>query len=179
MIVNKGPQTEKRFYFAHIFKDKLIFWGVVIFCSGCSQLPISIGVERAKTDDGLSEEEAANGSKGNETRQKTMAEDEPNPFDLNLSDEDLKQSELDSALRRLVKDLEQAMMSANEGVASNSDGTYVVKRGDFLDKIIRTTVGNYPFKRDILRKAFVQANTIVFRRSIPNWRYADKTMQFP
>ncbi len=179
MIVNKGPQTEKRFYFAHIFKNKLIFWGVVIFCSGCSQLPLSIGVESGKIDDGLSEEEAANGSKGNETRQKATEEDETNPFDLNLSDEDLRQSELDSALRRLVKDLEQAMMSANEGVASNSDGTYVVKRGDYLDKIIRTTVGNYPFKRDILRKAFVQANPKVFRRSNPNWMYANKKMQIP
>ena len=70
MIVNKGPQTEKRFHFAHIFKNKLIFFLVVIFFSGCSQLPISIGVESGKIDDGLSEEEAANGSKGNETRQK-------------------------------------------------------------------------------------------------------------
>ena len=98
---------------------------------------------------------------------------------MDLNDEALKQSELDSALRRLVKDLEQAMRNASEGVASNNDGTYLIKRGDHLDKIIRTTVGNYPFKRDILRKAFVQANPKVFRRSNPNWMYANKTMRIP
>ena len=71
------------------------------------------------------------------------------------------------------------MMNASEGVAANNDGTYLIKRGDYLDKIIRTTVGNYPFKRDILRKAFVQANPEVFRRSNPNWMYANKTMRIP
>ena len=39
--------------------------------------------------------------------------------------------------------------------------------------------GNYPFKRDILRKAFVQSNPKVFRRSNPNWMYANKTMRIP
>ena len=98
---------------------------------------------------------------------------------MDLSEDERKQSELDSALRRLVKDLEQAMQEANEGISANTDGTYVVKRGDYLDKIINSTVGNYPFKRDILRKAFVQSNPKVFRRSNPNWMYANAKLRFP
>ena len=42
------------------------------------------------------------------------------------------------------------MKEANEGISANTDGTYVVKKGDYLDKIIiNSTVGNYPFKRDV------------------------------
>jgi hypothetical protein len=101
------------------------------------------------------------------------------PFDLDLDLDKQKQNELDSALKRLIKDLETAMLEANDGVEINEDGTYLIKRGDYLDKIIKSTVGNYPFKRDILRTAFVLANPKVFRRSNPNWMYANKRLKIP
>ena len=71
------------------------------------------------------------------------------------------------------------MQDAVEGITLNGDGTYLIRRGDYLDKIIKNTVGDYPFKRDILRKAFVLANPKVFRRSNPNWMYANKRMRIP
>ena len=176
-MINKASQTKTSIDFVKIFKNKLIFWGMIFFC-GCSQVPINVGEEGANIANGRSEAAGETSTTEKESPIGT-GQNQSNPFDMNVSDEELKQSELDSALKRLVKDLEQAMMTASEGVASNNDGTYLIKRGDYLDKIIRTTVGNYPFKRDILRKAFVQANPKVFRRSNPNWMYANKTMRIP
>ena len=151
---------------------------VVIFTCGCSQLPIKVGVEQGEIGQ-ASAEESVDIANEIDINQREAEEGDSNPFEMDLSEDKRKQSELDSALRRLVKDLEQAMQEANEGISAISDGTYLVKRGDYLDKIIRTTVGNYPFKRDILRKAFVQSNPKVFRRSNPNWMYANKTMRIP
>ena len=156
----------------------LSYLSMVIFACGCSQLPIEVGVERSE----IAEESAeVTGQLTNEieVKQSEAEGGDSNPFDMDFNEDEKKQSELDSALRRLVKDLEQAMQEADDGILANSDGTYLIKRGDYLDKIIRSTVGNYPFKRDILRKAFVQSNPKVFRRSNPNWMYANKTMQIP
>ena len=151
---------------------------MVVFTCGCSQLPLKVGAERSEIVEESAEE---TGDIANlvDIKQSETKEGDSNPFDMGLSEDQQNQSELDSALRRLVKDLEQAMQEAKEGISANRDGTYLVKRGDYLDKIIRTTVGNYPFKRDILRKAFVQSNPKVFRRSNPNWMYANKTMRIP
>ena len=151
---------------------------MVVFTCGCSQLPLKVGAERSEIAEESAEE---TGDIANlvDIKQSETKEGDSNPFDMGLSEDQQNQSELDSALRRLVKDLEQAMQEAKEGISANRDGTYLVKRGDYLDKIIRTTVGNYPFKRDILRKAFVQSNPKVFRRSNPNWMYANKTMRIP
>ena len=160
-----------------IYKD-LSYLLTFIFVSGCAQLPVQVGVETLEVIEG-SAEETRQVSDISEVKQGKTEEGNTNPFDLDLSEDERKQSELDSALRRLVTDLEQAMQEANEGISANKDGTYVVKRGDYLDKIINSTVGNYPFKRDILRKAFVQSNPKVFRRSNPNWMYANKTMRIP
>ena len=151
---------------------------VVIFTCGCSQLPVKVGVEQSEIAE-ESAEETRDVTNLVDIKQSETEEGNSNPFDMGLSEDQQNQSELDSALRRLVKDLEQAMQEAKEGISTNRDGTYLVKRGDYLDKIIRTTVGNYPFKRDILRKAFVQSNPKVFRRSNPNWMYANKTMRIP
>ena len=151
---------------------------MVIFTCGCSQLPVKVGVERSEIVE-ESAEETRDITNLVDIKQSETDEGDSNPFDMGLSEDQQNQSELDSALRRLVKDLEQAMQEAKEGISANRDGTYLVKRGDYLDKIIRTTVGNYPFKRDILRKAFVQSNPKVFRRSNPNWMYANKTMRIP
>ncbi len=151
---------------------------MVIFTCGCSQLPVKVGVERSEIVE-ESAEETRDIANLVDIKQSETEEGDSNPFDMGLSEDQQNQSELDSALRRLVKDLEQAMQEAKEGISANRDGTYLVKRGDYLDKIIRTTVGNYPFKRDILRKAFVQSNPKVFRRSNPNWMYANKTMRIP
>ena len=179
----ESQMSDKRIQFvSHVALRRVLknLWYLlmVIFTCGCSQLPVKVGVERSEIVEESAEE---TGDIANlvDIKQSETKEGDSNPFDMGLSEDQQNQSELDSALRRLVKDLEQAMQEAKEGFSANRDGTYLVKRGDYLDKIIRTTVGNYPFKRDILRKAFVQSNPKVFRRSNPNWMYANKTMRIP
>ena len=92
------------------------------------------------------------------------------------------EAELDDALSRMIADLEQSLEAAaveakEDAVAE--DGTYVVKNGDYLDKIINQTVGQSPLRRDILRSAFVRANPHAFMRSNPNWLLANKKLRVP
>ena len=163
--------------FHHVSRS-VVWLSALLLFTGCSQLPIRVGVDAPEDSSSpkgkdLTEELLA-------SEEKSEEEKEPqSPFDLDLDLDERKQSELDSALKRLVKDLEKAMLEANEGIDVNDDGTYLVRKGDYLDKIIKSTVGDYPFKRDILRKAFVLANPKVFRRSNPNWMYANKKMRIP
>ena len=96
--------------------------------------------------------------------------------------ETIDEAELDDALSRMVADLERqleeaAALAQEDAVAA--DGTYVVKQGDYLDKIINQTVGSSPLRRDILRRAFVRANPHAFMRSNPNWLLANKRLRVP
>ena len=97
-------------------------------------------------------------------------------------EETIDEAELDDALSRMVADLERqleeaAALAKDDAVAA--DGTYVVKKGDYLDKIINQTVGSSPLRRDILRRAFVRANPHAFMRSNPNWLLANKKLKVP
>ena len=99
-----------------------------------------------------------------------------------LEPEAVDEAELDDALSRMIADLEKSLEVAaveakQDAVAE--DGTYVVKNGDYLDKIIKDTVGQSPLRRDILRSAFVRANPHAFKRSNPNWLLADKKLRVP
>jgi hypothetical protein len=159
-------------------KRLVVVVSVISLFAGCSQLPIKVGVDDDQASS-QANEEGLSVAPGPSEQKSEEAEEQRSPFDLDLDLDERKQSELDSALKRLIKDLETAMLEANEGIDVNEDGTYLVRKGDYLDKIIKQTVGNYPFKRDILRKAFVLANPKVFRRSNPNWMYANKKMRIP
>ena len=97
-------------------------------------------------------------------------------------EETIDEAELDDALSRMVADLERqleeaAALAKDDAVAA--DGTYVVKKGDYLDKIINQTVGSSPLRRDILRRAFVRANPHAFMRANPNWLLASKRLRVP
>ena len=96
--------------------------------------------------------------------------------------EAVDEAELDDALSRMIADLEKSLevaaVEAKEDAVAE-DGTYVVKNGDYLDKIINDTVGQSPLRRDILRSAFVRANPHAFKRSNPNWLLADKKLRVP
>ena len=98
------------------------------------------------------------------------------------AEETIDEAELDDALSRMVADLERqlevAAALAKEDEVS-PDGSYVVKKGDYLDKIINQTVGSSPLRRDILRRAFVRANPHAFMRSNPNWLLANKRLRVP
>ena len=146
---------------------------------GCSQLPVKIGVDDEISSGEFEPAPLSVPAVSNVSKIGEPQDTKESPFDLDLDLDKQKQNELDLALKRLIKDLETAMLEANDEVEVNEDGTYLVKRGDYLDKIIKSTVGNYPFKRDILRSAFVLANPKVFRRSNPNWMYANKRLKIP
>ena len=98
------------------------------------------------------------------------------------AEETIDEAELDDALSRMVADLERQLEEAAALAQDNAvaaDGTYVVKKGDYLDKIINQTVGSSPLRRDILRRAFVRANPHAFMRSNPNWLLANKRLRVP
>ena len=98
------------------------------------------------------------------------------------AEETIDQAELDDALSRMIADLERQLEEAAAVAKEDEvapDGTYVVKKGDYLDKIINQTVGSSPLRRDILRRAFVRANPHAFMRSNPNWLLANKRLRVP
>lgn len=102
--------------------------------------------------------------------------------ELQAAEQPVEEAELDDALSRMVADLERSLEAAAvtaEQDAVAEDGTYVVKSGDYLDKIITQTVGDSPLRRDILRSAFVRANPHAFMRSNPNWLLANKKLRVP
>jgi len=45
--------------------------------------------------------------------------------------------------------------------------------------ILNRMLPNMPVRRDILRKALVKANPHAFKRSNPNWMYANKKLKLP
>mgnify|MGYP005988909793 FL=1 len=99
--------------------------------------------------------------------------------------EEIDVAELDAALARLIKDLEAAIeatrvadINTKDAVLAE-DGTYLVKPGDYLDKIIKQTAGNSSIRPSILRRAFVRANPSAFKRSNPNWMLANKRLKVP
>ena len=106
-----------------------------------------------------------------------------------VSDEDsveeIDVAELDAALARLIKDLEAAIEATRDADKDTKkavlaeDGTYLVKPGDYLDKIIKQTAGNSRIRPSILRRAFVRANPRAFKRSNPNWMLANKRLKVP
>ena len=96
--------------------------------------------------------------------------------------ETVDESELDNALSKMVSELERSLEAATIQAKEDAiaqDGTYVVKRGDYLDKIISKTIGDAPLRRDIMRSAFVRANPHAFMRSNPNWLLANKKLKVP
>lgn len=96
--------------------------------------------------------------------------------------EEIDEAALDQALNRMIQELESSLEAAEieaDETAVGSDGRYLVKSGDYLDKIIKNTVGDSPLRRDILRDAFVRANPHAFMRSNPNWLLANKRLRVP
>lgn len=107
---------------------------------------------------------------------------------------------VDQAVSRLLKDLDNveimpvpvpapgqqvpatghsANRSAGATPAVQTSGTYRVRRGETLDRVIRRLAPNSPLQRNVLRAAFVRANPHAFRRNNPNWMYAGAVLQIP
>ena len=89
------------------------------------------------------------------------------------------ESELDMALRRLIDDLELAVMGmANED--EKKERTHYVEPGEYLDLIIEKTMPNSPVQANLLRKAFVQLNPNSFGGDgNPNYLFAKTELKIP
>lgn len=85
------------------------------------------------------------------------------------------------ALADLLKDIEKINNELNveKEVTAISDGFYVIVRGDTLDQIIDRVVPKTSLRKAILRQAIVRANPHAFKRSNPNWMYANKRIKLP
>ncbi len=108
---------------------------------------------------------------------------------------------VDQAVTRLLKDLENVeimqvpvpapgQVTPGQGAsgrtsagavpeALQTSGTYRVRRGETLDRVIRRLAPNSPLQRNVLRAAFVRANPHAFRRNNPNWMYAGAVLRIP
>jgi Tfp pilus assembly protein FimV len=53
------------------------------------------------------------------------------------------------------------------------------KRGQTLDQIIQRLMPAAPVQKDVIRRAFVNANPTAFRKGNPNWLYAGVTLTVP
>jgi Tfp pilus assembly protein FimV len=81
------------------------------------------------------------------------------------------------ALAQLMRDvqrLEPALAKPN-----SEDGYYTTRPGDTVDMILKRMLPNVPVKKAILRQALVKANPHAFKRSNPNWMYANKKLRLP
>ncbi len=59
------------------------------------------------------------------------------------------------------------------------NGYYMVKEGETLDQIILSTMPKTNIRKSIIKRAFVNANPHAFKRSNPNWMYANKRLKLP
>lgn len=57
--------------------------------------------------------------------------------------------------------------------------TYNVISGDTLDKVIRQTMGDSPFKIEVLRQAFIQQNPQAFTKTSPRFLMAGAVLKVP
>ena len=53
------------------------------------------------------------------------------------------------------------------------------RRGDSLSEILEKIAQGSNINPSLLKRAFVAANPRAFKRSNPNWMYANKTMRIP
>jgi hypothetical protein len=83
------------------------------------------------------------------------------------------------ALAQLLKDVEKIDRVLTVEAESTEAGYYTIQRGDTLDRIIDRVVPKTSLRRSILRQAIVRANPHAFKRSNPNWMYANKRIRLP
>ena len=152
-------------------KAILVFFLVLV--TSCSSIPSSTqfdesaGNKSSGSDDTLEEVLKETGF---------IQEEQPEPvvkFD---------QKALEKALSRMLGDLkEQAEQIAknSDSLLLDADGRYVIKRGDSLSEILEKIDKGSNINLNLLKRAFVAANPKAFKRSNPNWMYANARLRFP
>ena len=89
------------------------------------------------------------------------------------------ESDIDSALKLLLEDVEVDRYLKERQKEQLEDGVYRIQAGDTLDQIISIIIPNSGIKKQFIRSAFVQANPGAFRSQNPNWLLAGKEMRIP
>ena len=94
----------------------------------------------------------------------------------------LDQEALEKALSRMLGDLNgqaEQMVKNSDSLVLDADGRYVIKRGDSLSEILEKIANGSNINLNLLKRAFVAANPKAFKRSNPNWMYANARPRFP
>ncbi|MEK9652492.1 MAG: LysM peptidoglycan-binding domain-containing protein [Betaproteobacteria bacterium] len=93
----------------------------------------------------------------------------------------LESDELLDALDRMLGGVKDAVEqnSAEYGLDQEDDGTYRVKEGDSLSKIMERLAGDTQINPDFLQQVFIEANPRAFRRKNPNWLFAGARLRIP
>ncbi len=92
------------------------------------------------------------------------------------------QEALEKALSRMLGDLKgqaEQIAKNSDSLVLAADGRYVIKRGDSLSEILEKIANGSNINLNLLRRAFVAANPRAFKRSNPNWMYANAKLRFP
>ena len=92
------------------------------------------------------------------------------------------QEALEKALSRMLGDLKgqaEKIAKESDSLILDTDGRYVIKRGDSLSEILEKIANGSNINLNLLKRAFVAANPKAFKRANPNWMYANARLRFP
>ena len=148
-----------------------IFLGI----SGCASVPDRDG-------EGPAGGGAPSNSGGDDTLEEVLKDTGFMPGDEPVVAAKLDQKELEKALSRMLGDLkEQAdeLAKNSESLKLDKDGRYTIRRGDSLSEILEKIAQGSNINPNLLKRAFVAANPRAFKRSNPNWMYANAKLRFP
>ena len=87
--------------------------------------------------------------------------------------------EAEKALKELLSDVKTMEGEITRSVKEEQPTHYKTKYGDTLDDIIINHVVEMPVKRNIIKRAIVNANPTAFKSNNPNWMYSGRTIKLP
>ena len=88
-------------------------------------------------------------------------------------------SEAEKALTELLSDVKTMDGEITRSIKEEQPTHYKTKYGDTLDEIIINHVVEMPVKRNIIKRAIVNANPSAFKSNNPNWMYSGRTIKLP
>ena len=150
-----------------------IFVFVLLWLTSCSSIP-------SGTQVGESDINEATGS--DDTLEEVLKETGFIKDEQSAPVAQFDQEALEKALSRMLGDLKgQAEQIAKESdsLILDTDGRYVIKRGDSLSEILEKIANGSNINLNLLKRAFVTANPKAFKRANPNWMYANARLRFP
>ena len=153
---------------------KVIFVFVLVWVSNCSSIPSGTQFDESAMN---------KSSEGDDTLEEVLKEtgfiqDEQQPEPIAKLD----QEALEKALSRMLGDLKgqaEQIAKNSDSLLLDTDGRYVIKRGDSLSEILEKIAKGSNINLNLLKRAFVAANPKAFKRSNPNWMYANAKLRFP